>query len=282
MKKLGLSFDGGGSLIKGVARYMGELNLEYDESFLTGTSAGSIVVALRAVGKTWKEIDEIISKNIDSIFETSPWYWRYNPLKPKYQNKNLKNLLKKYLGNFRLSDSKKAIYICVSDFGKGKPKVFDNTDDEYLWKAVLCSCSAPTYFPPVDSRYCDGGLWANNPTMYGVAGYMGQYGVDIDDIKILSLGTNGDYWRKISIGENMNVLQWARPIITFSMYCTEYAGDAVARKVLKPEQYMRIEPKLPKDFQLDCTGKELNEYVDIWLNILINGYGDLAEWFTEW
>lgn len=279
MEKFGITFDGGGTLITAVARYMGELNLEHKEDFLGGTSAGSIVVALRATGRSWPEIDGLIKQHIGDIFEEAPWWWRLNPMKPKYQNKNLKRLLKKFLGNVRMNELKIPTYICVSDFGKGKPKVFDNTDTEYLWKVVLCSCSAPTYFPPVEGRYCDGGLWANNPSVPTLAGYMGQYGVDIDDIKLLSIGTNGDYWRKIHIKENMNALQWARPIITFSMYCTEYANAFIASKLLGSD-YMRIEPKLSKDFELDCVGNDLAEYVDIWLRLLHNEYDDLAEWLS--
>lgn len=63
--------------------------------------------------------------------------------------------------------------------------------------AILASAAAPLYFPPHEyagHRFIDGGVMAQNPTMYALAaatraGVIGPRGVPFDQVTVLSIGT---------------------------------------------------------------------------------------------
>lgn len=279
--KYGVSIDGGGALGIGPAYFMslyGDM-VEY-EDFLCGTSTGSILVAMRATGKSWNDIHYIFSTEVAKVFEKPSLLWRLNPLKPKYDNKNLKELLYGYLGNIKISDSLCDIYIPVSDLRTGKTKVYDREDDELLANVVLKSCSAPTYFPPIANRYVDGGLWANNPCMCGVAGYLSDHKdkVDLKDLKVLSLSSNGDYFKGYKVSGNMSLVRWLRPIIDFELNCTEDAANFIAKALLADDNYLRIDPVLDNDYQLDDLSR-LDEYISIWKKYIREHEAEIKQFF---
>lgn len=261
--KTGITVDGGGILGIGSVCLLRELNYD-NEDFLAGTSVGSIIVALRAIGLSWERVYNIFKTECVSIFKKPSILWSINPFKPKYDNDVLKKMLKKYLGDMKMCDLRIPTFITTSDFSCGKPKVYDNTDDIYVRDVVLQSTAAPTYFPPVNNRFADGGLWANNPSLVGLTGYVDKYGEDIDNIRILSIGTNGDFYRGIKIHENLSLLQWASKIIDFELYCTEDSITFYCNKILK-NRYLRIEPRLHKDYPLDAVDA-VDDYEKIWFD----------------
>ena len=58
--------------------------------------------------------------------------------------------------------------------------------------AVLASCSAPTYFPPVyvdPYLLADGGLWSNNPSLVAYVEATTVLGAKPEGIALLSIGT---------------------------------------------------------------------------------------------
>ena len=263
--KYGVSIDGGGALGIGPAYFMslyGDM-IEH-EDFLCGTSTGSILVAMRAVGRSWEDIYVIFEDEVKKVFEKPPLSWRLNPFRPKYDNKNLKKLLDGYLGSITIHESLYDIYIPVSDLRTGKTKVYDRDDHDKLADVVLKSCAAPTYFPPINNRYVDGGLWANNPCMCGIAGFLSDYNnLTIKDLKVLSLSSNGDYFKGYKVSDKMSLIRWLRPIIDFELNCTEDAANFIAKSLLSSDNYLRIDPKLNNDFQLDDVDR-LDAYLDIW------------------
>ena len=56
------------------------------------------------------------------------------------------------------------------------------------WEVVRCATAAETYFPS-QKGFADGGVFANNPSMVGVAAASKVLGVPIEEIELLSIGT---------------------------------------------------------------------------------------------
>lgn len=276
--RTGITVDGGGILGIGSVRLLKELNF-CGEDFLAGTSVGSIIVALRASGMSWDRAYNIFLVEGAKIFEKPSFWWHMNPLKPKYESKNLKAILKKYLGDMKMCDLVIPTYITVSDFKTGKPKVFDRTDNALVRDVVLMSTAAPTYFPPVGNQYADGGLWGNNPCLVGVSGYKKQYGIPLDQIRLLSIGTGGDFYHGSEITENLNDLQWANRIIEFELNCTEDYAGFVAEQLMG-DNYFRIEPHLTKRYAMDDVSI-MEEYERIWYNHWKVNKQTITDWVNK-
>jgi len=80
------------------------------------------------------------------------------------------------------------------------PVGFGGHADAPLVDAIMASAAAPLYFPPHpygERLFVDGGLMAQNPTMLALsaaiqAGLVGEQGVRLEDVSILSLGTGSN------------------------------------------------------------------------------------------
>jgi hypothetical protein len=118
----------------------------------------------------------------------------------QYSNVYLRELLNDVFGNKKLGEYSYPLIIPATDIGAGRVHVFKSSYDPgfvrdknvFIRDAVLASCSAPTFFNPfVVGSYLltDGGLWANNPSLVAVIDAKRRLGVNIEDIKIFSLGT---------------------------------------------------------------------------------------------
>ena len=273
--RTGICIDGGGIKGIGSARLLRELNY-CGEDFVAGTSVGAILAAMRCAGMSWERVYNVFVIEAPDIFAKPSMAWRVNPFKPRFNNVNLKAILKKYLGDKRMKDLTIPCFITASDFATGKPKVFDCTDDVLVRDAVLMSAAAPTYFPPVDERYADGGMWANNPCLVGVGGYSHKYGVDIEQIRCLSIGTGGDFYVGTKVSENMSAPQWAPKIIDFVLNCTEDAAGFTAEQFMK-DRYFRVEPHVAKKFELDDVA-QMGDYESIWYHHWLANKDTISKW----
>ena len=116
MKTL-LSIDGGGALGIGPAEFLSHAEREIGEirsvDAYAGSSVGALLVALKATGKTWREVRDIFIKECPKIFAKPSLLWRMNPWKPKYNNKNLKEVALKYFGRCGVESSITGpLYMC--------------------------------------------------------------------------------------------------------------------------------------------------------------------------
>ena len=105
-------------------------------------------------------------------------------------------------GNRKLGDCKKPLVITSYDLGDDDVYLFKTPHHERLkrdwrdpaWQVALATSAAPTYFPPCrlldNIRHVDGGIWANNPTLVEIAEAVSMFGIPLDQISVMNLGTS--------------------------------------------------------------------------------------------
>ena len=205
-----LSIDGGGlrgvfpaHILNCVETRLG-VNLFETFDMIAGTSTGSIIAAGIACHKKPAELISFYREYGSAIFGTRIKSWL--PKKAKqgfhsvYENNCIAAVLKKEFGDIKLGDIQKPLLIPATDVGHGGVHVFKSgysrdftrDVDVLVSDAVLASCSAPTFFNPskVDNYLlADGGVWANNPALAVVIDARYRLGIDLNEIRVLSLGT---------------------------------------------------------------------------------------------
>ena len=170
---------------------------------------------------------------------------------PKYPALTLEGLLKKKLGDVKLSEALNNLIIPAFSMDDGKTKFFTSSDtkgeDHFLWEVARSTSAAPTYFPASHvgnlrdmlKGYIDGSVFANNPTMCAlVEAYKvdvelhRKYHVDtargiggltpdnsvLENVFILSIGTsNHEKTYPFEEQGNAGIISWIRPLIDIMM-----------------------------------------------------------------
>ncbi|MBY0486833.1 MAG: patatin-like phospholipase family protein [Flavobacteriaceae bacterium] len=160
-KSVGFALSGGGT--KGLAhagaiKFLEEQNIK--PSQIAGTSAGAIVGALYAWGKTPEEI-LIFFKSI-YLF-----HWKHFTLKKAgiIDSESFKKYFEEIFKGAKMDDLKIPMHITATDMVKGKLKIFNGSD--LIVDAVLASSAVPGVISPyeVDGNfYSDGGILNHFPT----------------------------------------------------------------------------------------------------------------------
>jgi predicted acylesterase/phospholipase RssA len=206
-KNVALAVDGGG--IKGViasraiAVLEDHLQVPSYEVFklLAGTSTGSIITAGIATGLFGEEIHHLYCELGPVIFKKT-WRSALWPLtRYRYPLEPLEEALEdhmggKTMGDFWGDDQPIDLVITAFDLVENKTlfikpfKEFAGEDSWPVTKAVLASSSVPSYFPPVENRYVDGGVGSYHNPCY-VAAYEAKFvlGWDPAETTLISLGT---------------------------------------------------------------------------------------------
>lgn len=157
--KIGLALSGGG--VKGVA-HIGVLKaLEEAQIFpdsISGTSAGALVGALYASGKSPDDIFEIFDKSVIFSFSNmalgKPGFIDLLKFKPYFQQ---------YFPEKTFASLERPLFVAATDLVQGKTKIFKSGD---VVDAVLASSAFPLVFSPYTINgklYADGGIVNNFP-----------------------------------------------------------------------------------------------------------------------
>jgi NTE family protein len=158
--KLGLVLSGGGTkgiAHAGVLKFLEEQKI-FPEVFAC-CSAGSIVGALYAIGKTPQEILEFF-KSVDFF------NWRHFAINQSgiISSKIFKNYFTPIFEDLKISDLKKEVKIVATELISGNQKIFDKTDK--VVDAIIASCSIPGITTPYvvgKEIFSDGGILNNFP-----------------------------------------------------------------------------------------------------------------------
>lgn len=193
--KLGLALAGGG--VKGAAhigviKALEENGIKIDA--MAGTSIGSVISSLYAMGYTTKEMLEIAKFASKEVMKASPKYLAGNIKESRrilgygiFPGENIENIMKECAREKNIKDIKDIkmpISIPTVDIVESKKYVFTNADfkedyyinDVTIEKAVRASASYPGVFTPCTykgHKFVDGGILDNYP-----AGEVKKLGVD--------------------------------------------------------------------------------------------------------
>ena len=281
-----LSIDGGG--IKGLypAKILQlieeQYNIKIADQFdmICGTSTGGLIALALSIKKSASELVSLyqdkgqdIFPNPANKFEKGIQRIRQILWGGKYKNDSLQNSLSDLFGEAKLKDA--LTYLCIPSFNLtlGMPRVFKNPHlngnlfkdaDITMVDAALATSAAPSYLPIHqinNALYCDGGMWANNPSLCGLLEALDYFvgeGKPFDSYSILSLPTisNPTGWTDESQKRNLSLADWKGKILNPSMdgqaYFTDFFTSKIVNYTKAKGEYLRInQPVLsPEQFSL--------------------------------
>ena len=277
-----LALDGGG--IKGLfsaavlAHLEEDLGISVADHFdlLAGTSTGGIIALALAAGFRPREIVQFYVANAGRIFP--PKLFKSFSLRKlthlflrKYPSAPLQEALREQFGDRLLRDCSKRVVIPSYNLDNDDVYVFKTRHHprlrrdyrEPIWKVAMATSAAPTYFPAfheVDHiRLVDGGVWANNPAVVGIAEAVSMLEVPLESIRVFSLGTTEDVAKRSNRLTRGGQWQWRKAAVSVVMRGQSVGANAQALHLLGRERLLRFNPSVPdKLFALDrLTEKEL-------------------------
>ncbi len=190
--RLGLALGGGaarGFAHVGVLQVLEEAGIKAD--LVVGTSAGSVVAALYASGKTGPQMQAVA----ETMEEATITDWTVPLLgRGMMRGDALGRYVNAQTGGARIEDFKMPLGIVATDLHTGQGVLFQRGD---VGTAVRASSSVPSLFEPVrigNREYVDGGLVSPVPVRY--ARQMGaEYVLAVDISSAPESGKTGDMFQ---------------------------------------------------------------------------------------
>lgn len=197
----------------------------------------------------------------------------------KYPSAPIEALIREYVKDVKLSELVKPSLITAYDIQARKATFFTQHDarktpnlDFYVRDVARATSAAPTFFEAAritslahkSYPLIDGGVFANNPALCAYAEARTKLERNFKpeqssrknpiakDMLILSLGT-GDIKEPYEYEsvKDWGKIQWVTPILSIIMTgvaeTVDYQLQQMFEAAQKPEQYLRINPRIPKD-----------------------------------
>jgi len=213
-----LCLDGGGSkgvytlgVLKEIEKLVGtELHKHFH--LIYGTSTGSIIASLLALGETIAEIEKKYFELIPKVM--SAWG-------KGYKSKALAKLGNEIFKDLQFTDFKTDVGIVSMNYDYKRPLIFkSNLKQAHGLKssfepgfgcsisdAIQASCAAYPIFRKKklktanqgDQVAIDGGFIANNPTLFAVTDATKAFKIEMEDLRIISIGTGNYVEKSISL-----------------------------------------------------------------------------------
>jgi patatin-like phospholipase/acyl hydrolase len=277
-----LSIDGGGTrgivpaiILASIEERTGKpISQLFD--LIAGTSTGGILslglVKPNAQGKpnySAGDLCDLYEEQIPHIF-LNPQSWWGNLLGPKYRSVAFQRILKEAFGDCMLKDALTDVLIPCYDIEHRKPYIFrsrlarDSDEQDLAMKDVALSASAsPTLFYPVRLpksirgraiSLVDGGVFANNPSIYAWSECRSEYAKESEKHLIVSLGT-GKSTRPLTDDFLLlwGYVHWSRPMLELVM---ESISESVHEQIKQlqlvtgDQAYYRIQVDLPETLSM--------------------------------
>jgi len=248
-----LVLDGGGSKGMYSLGVLTELEAELKENLynhfdlIYGTSTGSIITALIAIGLPINDIRDIYIDLIPDIM---------SKLLPSRKSKTLEEAGNKIFAEFDFTNLKTDIGIVSLNNQTKEPFIFKSNIQQAhgmkgsfepgfgqsLTHAVLSSSAAYPIFKKVkikttsgeEVELVDGGFVANNASLYALVDAIKAFRIEKSNIKLLSVGT-GTFVDK-STGITQNIINWIPAVKFFTQIFTASTNtNAKLKDLIFPE-----------------------------------------------
>ena len=275
-----LAIDGGG--VRGIfaAAVLAALEADLEQrvadrfDLVVGTSTGGIIALALGAGMTPAEILAFYLAERQRIFpDRLRWRAARHLVASKYRPGPLKAALCEVFGDVHLGASAIPLVIPAYDLAESTVHLFKTSHHPRLrrdhripmWQVAMATTAAPTYFPAFrlpgeHSRLIDGGVWANNPAMVGVAEAISMFGRDLSELRVLSLGTTASRRARPSSLDEAGVLGWVRAprVVDVLLRGQSVGAFTQVQHLVGVENAYRLDPAAPEDAALDgCDASEL-------------------------
>lgn len=267
-----LSIDGGG--IKGLypARILQLIEEQYDIKIadhfdmICGTSTGGLIALALSIKKPASEIVSLYQNKGPVIFpepknkiQEKIQKFKQVAFGGKYKNNEFESILTDFFGSATLQDA--TTFLCIPSFNLtiGMPRVFKNPHGTFfkdtditMVDAALATSAAPSFLPIHqinNAMYCDGGLWANNPSLCGLLEALDYFVGDdkaYDSYSILSLPTisTPTGWSGQDTKKEKSLADWGSKIFHPAMEGQAFFTDFILSKIVNytkvPGDYYRV------------------------------------------
>ncbi len=248
-------------------------------NMFAGTSTGGLIALCLAKGMSPSDLLNVYMNRGAFIFERNLWQ-KVKDLGdvtgPKYDSTNREQVCRDVLGDLRLKDLRSkdgnSGHVVITSFDlddradqdastrRWKAKIFHNVptmdnsgdDGEYAYRVAMRTSSAPTFFASYDG-FVDGGVFANNPSMCGLAQTRdSRLAIDIPfpGVKMISFGT-GFFPFHLDGDESWGLAQWAPHFVDLLMDGVNEVADFQARQLMHGGNYFRVAPSMQTNIAMD-------------------------------
>ena len=261
-----LSVDGGG--LRGIfaaamlAAWEDDFGTSIADHFdlVVGTSTGGIIALGLGLGISPAEILSFYLENGDRIFPSSHrvgYRLAHRLRRPRYSAAALRVVLEDRFGNQTLGDSSVRLAIPSYDLASDHVHLFRTPHHQDLrrdWResavdVALATTAAPTFLPAMSlgsHRLIDGGVWANNPTMVGVAECFDRLGGERGHIYLLSVGTTTELRKRSAALDNGGLATWRRDAVDVVMRGQSLAATNHAQLIIGRDHLIRVDVSTPE------------------------------------
>lgn len=191
---------------------------------LAGTSIGGIIALGLAVGRSAREVRELVETASAVVFPRSGPLHRLRGLfRARYDSGPLRDVIEEVVGaDTRLGDLRTPLLVPAVALTAGGVRVFRSAHhgahaaqaDMRLVDVALTTAAAPAMFPLVrvgDAEYVDGGLVAHAPDALALHEAQVFFGRRRDDVFMLGVGTTRDLSALAAGGQrSRGLLFWMR------------------------------------------------------------------------
>ncbi len=236
---------------------------------IVGTSTGGIIALALGLGMSPTDVLSIYLDKGERIF---PRAGRARHgllrrlLRPRYDAGELRAVLQDRFGDQLLGDSRVRLAIPSYDLAADHVHLFRTPHHRDLrrdWRVsavdvALATAAAPLFLPThrVEAhRLIDGGVWANNPTLVGVAECFDRLGGERGRIRVLNVGTTSEIRERRATLDDGGMLAWRSDGLEVMLRGQCLAATNHAQLILGRTNVVRVDVPTPEGLHmLDSVG----------------------------